>query len=148
MNIEQDADNLRPQSSVTASDSESPIDRFLVPKTAPEPRSFARWRFDAGYITRASNVSNVLVDATLSVLGLVVLVTSTASVVFTIAMLEFQMSLTQAALPAGGVGLLSPVVVVALIRLIDLMLRLTFLLIVAALVTGLFELVQLVLFGR
>jgi hypothetical protein len=146
-NIQQDADDLRPQGSMTTRDTEALIDRCLVPKAAPEPRRLSPWRFEAGYITSASNISNALVDAILSVFGLIVLFTSTAGVVFMIAVLEYELNFFQAMLPAGCAGLLSPVVVVALIRIVDLMLRVAFLLLVAVLVTGLIEVVQQVFFG-
>jgi hypothetical protein len=124
------------------------IDRSLVPEPAPKRRSFPHWRPNAGFITKASKVSNVLVDASLSGSGLIVLIASTASVTFIMAILEFEMGLFQAALPAGCAGLLSPVIVVVAIRLIDLMVRLGFLLVVAALVTALIELAKQVVFGR
>jgi hypothetical protein len=132
---------------MTARDTETLIDRCLLPKAAPEPRRLSHWRFGTGYITHASNISNVLVDAILSVFGLVVLFSSAAGVAFMIAILEFQMNPFQAILPAACAGLLSPVVVVALIRIVDLTLRVAFLLMVAVLATGLIEVVQQVFFG-
>lgn len=144
-NLEQDADSLRPQVPTATADAEILIDRSLAP--APEPRPYLDLWPDARYLTKASKASNVLVDAILSVFGLTVLIASTASVVFIMAIFEYKMSFFQAALPAGCAGLLSPVVVIVSIRLIDVMLRLAFLFVVAVLVTGLIELVQQALSG-
>jgi hypothetical protein len=146
--LEGDADDRRPESSTVTRDPEALIDRSLAPTLARQPRTLKRWSLKAGHIARASRVSDNLVDATLSVFGLAVVIMVTVSVVIMIAIVEFRMSLFQAALPAACAGLLSPVVVVVLIRLIDLMIRLGFLLIIAALVTGLIEVARQVFFDR
>jgi hypothetical protein len=97
---------------------------------------------------KPTRLSKVIVAAVSSAVGLFFLICGTAGLVFMVAELQYEMSIADASVTAGCVAVLSPLFAVATVRLVDLLLRVAFLVLVALLALGLFGLLEQLLIGR